>query len=286
MSIFRQILQPRPAGPGSPALPETEEPGNGTTIEVDAINARARALNIARRVVYGLRLVLEMAVLGTVAGLLNFWMLKRDGFANVYYAAAARSMARSWHDFWYASFDPNGVMSIDKSPLAIWIQALSVRLFGFHSESILIPDAVIGVITVLVLYDLVRRCLGRIAGFVAGAALAIELQASLDQVHHGRVCPGGVEPRPRGQVMRRCELLQSFPLHGRDGTQGSAGQDLEQNHTEAEYVGALILVALPSSLLRRHVLRRAQEVARDGDRGFSLARRGVSGPAGQDDGVF
>jgi 4-amino-4-deoxy-L-arabinose transferase-like glycosyltransferase len=172
MSIFRQILQPRPAGPGDPVLPAGEETAEDATIEPGAIRLPQRALNVRRRVSYALRLVPEMAVLGTGAGLLDFWMLKRNGFANVYYAAAARSMSKSWHNFWYASFDPNGVMSIDKSPLAIWIQALSVRLFGFHSQSILIPDAVFGVITVLVLYDLVRRCFGRIAGFVAGAALA------------------------------------------------------------------------------------------------------------------
>src|SRR5208337_3078775 len=100
---------------------------------------------------------------------------------------------------------------------------------------------------------------------VAGAAIAIELQASLEQAHHGRVRPGGVEPRPRGQVMGCRKYLQRFPSHGGDRTQGSASQNLEQNHTEAEYVGALVLIAVPSSLLRGHVLRRAQEVARDGD---------------------
>ena len=173
MSIFRQILQPHPAGPGDPVLPAPEEEvTEGTTVEADASGWWGSPLSAVRRALYAVRLVPELAVLGTGAGLLNFWMLKRNGFANVYYAAAVRSMARNWHNFWYASFDPNGVMSIDKSPLAIWIQALSVRLFGFHSQSILIPQAVIGVITVLVLYDVVRRCFGRIAGFVAGAALA------------------------------------------------------------------------------------------------------------------
>ena len=99
-----------------------------------------------------------------------------------------------------------------------------------------------------------------------GAAIAIELQASLDQADHGRVRPGGVEPRQRGQEMGCCKYLQRFPLHGGNRTQGSASQDLEQNHTEAEDVGALVLIAIPPSLLRGHVLRRAQQVARDGDR--------------------
>ena len=173
MSIFKQILQPRPAGPGDPELPAVaEEPESHSALEAGHTQWRRRILSGLWRLLHALRLVPELAVLGTGAGMLDFWVLKRNGFANVYYAAAVRSMARNWHNFWYASFDPNGVMSIDKSPLAVWIQALSVRIFGFHSESILIPEAVIGVITVLVLYDLVRRCFGRIAGFVAGAALA------------------------------------------------------------------------------------------------------------------
>jgi len=173
MSIFKQILQPRPAGPGDPELPAVaEEPETHPALEDGDTQWRRRILSGLWRVLHALRLVPELAVLGAGAGMLDFWVLKRNGFANVYYAAAVRSMARNWHNFWYASFDPNGVMSIDKSPLAVWIQALSVRIFGFHSESILIPEAVIGVITVLVLYDLVRRCFGRIAGFVAGAALA------------------------------------------------------------------------------------------------------------------
>jgi 4-amino-4-deoxy-L-arabinose transferase-like glycosyltransferase len=174
ITAFRRIVRPRPTEPGDPGLP-ADAPAS-ETVAADETTLlerwRRRVLAGALRVLYALRLVPEMAVLGTGAGMLDFWMLKRNGFANVYYAAAARSMARNWHNFWYASFDPNGVMSIDKSPLAIWIQALSVRFFGFHSESILIPQAVIGVMTVLVLYDLVRRCFGRIAGFVAGAALA------------------------------------------------------------------------------------------------------------------
>jgi 4-amino-4-deoxy-L-arabinose transferase-like glycosyltransferase len=173
MSIFKQILQPRPAGPADPELPAVaEEPETHPALEAGDTQWRRRILSGVWRILHALRLVPELAVLGAGAGMLDFWVLKRNGFANVYYAAAVRSMARNWHNFWYASFDPNGVMSIDKSPLAVWIQALSVRIFGFHSESILIPEAVIGVITVLVLYDLVRRCFGRIAGFVAGAALA------------------------------------------------------------------------------------------------------------------
>ena len=81
-------------------------------------------------------------------------------------------MSTSWHDFLYGSFDASGVMTVDKPPLALWVQALSVRVFGFHSLSILVPQALMGVATVVLVYDLTRRRWGRIAGFVAGLALA------------------------------------------------------------------------------------------------------------------
>src|SRR5205807_9317941 len=96
---------------------------------------------------------------------LNLWALSQNGWANEYYSAAVRSMASSWHNFLYDAFDPSGVMTVDKPPLALWIQALSVRAFGFSSLSMLVPAALMGVGSVVLLYDLVRRRFGRAAGF-------------------------------------------------------------------------------------------------------------------------
>src|SRR6185369_315810 len=86
---------------------------------------------------------------------------------------AVRSMASSWHAFLYGSFDAAGVMTVDKPPLALWVQALSVRLFGFHPLSVLAPQALMGVASVVLVYDLTRRRFGRAAGTVAGLALAL-----------------------------------------------------------------------------------------------------------------
>jgi 4-amino-4-deoxy-L-arabinose transferase-like glycosyltransferase len=108
-----------------------------------------------------------------LAAALNLWALSRNGWANEYYAAAVRSMSSSWHDFLFASLDKGGVMTVDKPPLAQWVQALSVRVFGFHSLSILVPQALMGVASVALVYDLVRRRFGRVGGFVAGLALAL-----------------------------------------------------------------------------------------------------------------
>ena len=96
-----------------------------------------------------------------LSGLLNLWALDRNGWANEYYSAAVRSMSSSWHNFLYGSFDPSGLMTVDKPPLALWVQALSVRVFGFHPLSILVPQALMGVATVALVYDLTRRLWGR-----------------------------------------------------------------------------------------------------------------------------
>jgi 4-amino-4-deoxy-L-arabinose transferase-like glycosyltransferase len=115
----------------------------------------------------------ELAALLALAAVLYLWSLSKNGWANDYYAAAVRSMAGSWHDFLYGSFDAKGLMTVDKPPLALWVEALSAKLFGFNSLAILVPQALMGVASVGLLYDLTRRRWGRVAGTVAGLALAL-----------------------------------------------------------------------------------------------------------------
>jgi 4-amino-4-deoxy-L-arabinose transferase-like glycosyltransferase len=115
----------------------------------------------------------ELLFLLLLAGALNLWGLARNGWANDYYSAAVRSMSSSWHAFLYGSFDASGVMTVDKPPLALWVQVASVKVFGFHPLSLLVPEALMGVATVGLVYDLTRRLWGRPAGFVAGLVLAI-----------------------------------------------------------------------------------------------------------------
>ena len=114
----------------------------------------------------------ELLGLLGLAAVLNLWGLSINGWANTYYSAAVKSMATSWHNFLFISLDPSGLMTVDKPPLSLWIQALSARIFGFHPLSLLVPQALMGVAAVGLTYDLVRRRFGRAAGFVAGLALA------------------------------------------------------------------------------------------------------------------
>src|SRR3954466_7014275 len=138
--------------------------------------ARLAPSRVAARLCAGARAVArprhELAGLLVLAGVLNLWGLTRNGWANEFYSAAVRSMSSSWHAFLYSSFDPSGIMTVDKPPLALWVQALSVRIFGFQPLSILVPQALIGMATVALVYDLTRRRFGRAGGFVAGLVLA------------------------------------------------------------------------------------------------------------------
>jgi 4-amino-4-deoxy-L-arabinose transferase-like glycosyltransferase len=149
------------AAPTSPVAPATPLAGNS-----ERLGERLRALT--RRLPRP-----ELALLLVLAAVLYLWGLSKNGWANDYYSAAVRSMSSSWHNFLFASADPSGVMTVDKPPLALWVQALSVRVFGYSSLSVLVPQALMGVASVGLLYDLVRRRFGRAAGFAGGLALAL-----------------------------------------------------------------------------------------------------------------
>jgi 4-amino-4-deoxy-L-arabinose transferase-like glycosyltransferase len=135
--------------------------------------ARLRSRVLRRPRVAALFALPELLALLVLAAVLNLWNLSINGWANTYYAAAVRSMSSSWHDFLFASLDKSGLMTVDKPPLAFWIESLSARIFGFHSLSILVPEALMGVAAVAFVYDMTRRMFGRVAGGVAGLVFAL-----------------------------------------------------------------------------------------------------------------
>lgn len=155
-----QSLHRSRAGAGSVATPHLSRSG--------ARSGRRRATLVSLR-----RPGPELVALLALAAVLDLWALSQNAWANEYYSAAVRSMSSSWHNFLFASLDPSGVMTVDKPPLALWVQALSARVFGFHPLSLLVPQALMGVASVALVYDLTRRRFGRGAGFVAGLVLAL-----------------------------------------------------------------------------------------------------------------
>ena len=117
--------------------------------------------------------ILSMTAVVLVALFLNFFRLGQDGYGNLYYAAGVKSMLMNWHNFFFVSFDPAGFVSIDKPPLAFWLQVASARLFGLSPWSVMLPQAVAGVLSVPLLAHLVRRTFGPLAGLLAAIALAV-----------------------------------------------------------------------------------------------------------------
>jgi 4-amino-4-deoxy-L-arabinose transferase-like glycosyltransferase len=99
--------------------------------------------------------------------------LTRNGWANDFYAAAVQAGTKSWKAFFFGSFDSSNFITVDKTPASLWVMELSARLFGFNQWSVLVPQAIEGVLSVWVLYAAVRRWFGMGAGLVAGLVLAL-----------------------------------------------------------------------------------------------------------------
>ena len=100
-------------------------------------------------------------LIGTAA--LYLWGLSASGYANSFYSAAVQAGSQSWKAFLFGSLDAGNAITVDKPPASLWLMALSVRIFGLSSWSILVPQALLGVATVGVLYASVRRTSGHAA---------------------------------------------------------------------------------------------------------------------------
>jgi 4-amino-4-deoxy-L-arabinose transferase-like glycosyltransferase len=121
------------------------------------------------------------SLLGLLAAtaMLYLWSLGASGWANDFYSAAAQAASQSWKAFFFGSSDASNFITIDKPPAALWVMGLSARLFGVSSWSLLVPQALMGVATVALLYAAVRRWFGPAAGLLAGAVLALTPVATL-----------------------------------------------------------------------------------------------------------
>ncbi|MFJ2935391.1 ArnT family glycosyltransferase [Streptomyces sp. NPDC087219] len=118
-------------------------------------------------------------VLLAVTAALYLWNLSASGYANSFYSAAVQAGGESWKAFFFGSLDAANAITVDKPPAALWPMALSVRLFGLGSWQILVPEVLMGVATVAVLYAAVRRRFGAGAGLIAGVVLALTPVAAL-----------------------------------------------------------------------------------------------------------
>jgi 4-amino-4-deoxy-L-arabinose transferase-like glycosyltransferase len=98
-----------------------------------------------------------LAGLLVAAGLLYSLGLSASGWANAYYSAASQAGALSWRAMLFGGLDPSGGITVDKPPASLWLAALWVRTFGLSTQSLLLPQALCGVVSVALLYGAVRR---------------------------------------------------------------------------------------------------------------------------------
>ena len=118
-----------------------------------------------------------MLLIATAA--LNLWNLSASGWANAFYSAAAQAGAGDWTAMLFGSSDAANAITVDKTPAALWVIDVSVRLFGLNPWSILVPQALEGVGAVALLYAAVRRVGGDGAALLAGAVFALAPVAAL-----------------------------------------------------------------------------------------------------------
>ncbi|WP_211878879.1 glycosyltransferase family 39 protein [Pseudarthrobacter albicanus] len=119
------------------------------------------------------------ALLLALTAVLYLWNLEATGYANSFYAAAIQAGTKDWTALLFGSLDAGNAITVDKPPASLWFPALAGRIFGFSALSMLIPQALMGVAAVGLLYLAVRRVSGPAAGLLAGGALALTPVAAL-----------------------------------------------------------------------------------------------------------
>ncbi|MCX5362399.1 glycosyltransferase family 39 protein [Streptomyces sp. NBC_00124] len=167
MTITSTAVQ-EPSASAAPPAPEAGEPKQPFVRRL--WRGRPEDPRWARPAFWGLLLV-------TAA--LYFYNLSSSGYANSFYSAAVQAGSQSWKAFFFGSLDAGNAITVDKPPASLWPMALSVRVFGLSSFAILMPEVLMGIGTVAVVYASVRRRFSPAAGLIAGAVMALTPVAAL-----------------------------------------------------------------------------------------------------------
>ena len=114
-----------------------------------------------------------------ITAVLYLWNLSVNSWANSFYSAAVQSGTVNWEAFFFGSSDAANSITVDKPPASLWLMALSARIFGLSSFSILLPEAIMGVVTVALVYAIVRRHFSLSSALFAGGVLALTPVAAL-----------------------------------------------------------------------------------------------------------
>jgi len=124
------------------------------------------------RLKQGRRFDIILAAIALLSAFLNIFNIWKDLYSNAYYTSAVTSMLQSFHNFFYASLDPGGYVTVDKPPVAFWVQTVFAYIFGVHGWSVVLPQALAGVGSVLMIYFLVKPAFGKTAARFASLIMA------------------------------------------------------------------------------------------------------------------
>ncbi len=116
---------------------------------------------------------LALGLIVLLAAGLRLYNIQSVGESNTYYTAAIKAMTQSFHNFFFAAAEPGGSVTVDKPPLGLWFQAISALIFGVNGVAVVLPQVVAGILSIPLLFALVRRYFGVVAGLVAAFVLAV-----------------------------------------------------------------------------------------------------------------
>src|SRR5437867_2559695 len=120
-----------------------------------------------------------LIVLLVTTAVMYLWHITINGMGNQFYAAAAQAGSKDWEALLFGSLDTHNFITVDKPPVSQWVMGLSGQIFGFSSASMMIPQALMAVAAVALLYGAVTRVSGPRIGLLAGAVLALTPVAAL-----------------------------------------------------------------------------------------------------------
>ena len=145
-----------------------------------------------------------MALITVAAAVLRLLYIGRVS-PDPFYDAAVRSMTLSWHNFFFGAFDPGATLSVDKPPLDLWLQVISVKVLGWNQFALKLPEALAGTLAVPLLYDVVRRCVG-----VSAAIAELVTMTSASFTFSARWPSNTVAPSPESRCVT-AEIFRSEP---------------------------------------------------------------------------
>ena len=145
-----------------------------TATTITAMQPRQRRHWLTQKLALGLTpAALILAGIVALSAFLHFYRLDDVGDGNLYYTAAVKSMLQSWKNFFFVAAEPGGSVTVDKPPLGLWTETASAFIFGVNGFAVVLPNILAGLLSIPLIYRLVKKYVGPGAGLIAALIIAI-----------------------------------------------------------------------------------------------------------------